>query len=593
MVENIDFREKLRSLYLIASYKPTFTGAIIIFGMLTALLEGIGVTFVVPLIEVAREPGAPPDDGIVGAFATVYGFFGIPFGIGTIVVGLGVALTLRYTASFLAEWARVYLKTSYVEDLQSRGFDNALDARIAYFDKEGSDDILNAIVTQAQKAGEAIEALIRVFQSTLLIVMYLAIALYLSPILTVLSIAFVGLITFGLRNNIESAYTIGDRVAEANERIQRAVQAGTQGIREVKTLGYDTKLREDFSNAMGQYVDSSIRVKRNEALIGNTYNLAIALLIFVLIYGALVFTNMSFGVLGAYLFVMFKLGPVVSTANKRFYQLEGMLPHLVRTEEFVENLQANPEIESGDRPVPQDPSPVAFDEVSFSYDGNEMVLRDISFQIDQGEFIAFIGESGAGKSTIASLLARLYAAESGRITAAGIPIAEYDIRDWRSRVAYVRQDPFIFNTTLENNLRVANPEATTKEIQQVCEIAQVTEFLDDLPDGYATELGDNGVRLSGGQKQRVALARALLEDADILLLDEATSDLDTNIEGRVQSGIESLNRDLMIIAIAHRLSTVRGADRIYTVEDGRIVEAGKHETLMEDEGRYAELYSAQ
>ena len=593
MADDVTFRDKLHAIYLIVLFKPKFTGAIVLFGLLTALLEGVGVTFVVPLIEVAQAPEAPPDDGIVGAFATVYSILGISFTVGTIVVGLGVVLTVRYVSTFLAAWARVYLKNHYVRDLQTRGFENALDARIAYFDREGSDDILNAIVTQAQKAGQGIEGLIRVFQGGLLIVMYVALALYLAPVLTVLSIVFVAVLTFGLRNVIGSAYTIGDRVAQANEDIQRTVQAGTQGIREVKTLGYAPKLHEDFSEAMTQYVRSSIRVSRNEALIGNTYNLSIALLIFVLIYAAFVFTTMSFGVLGAFLFVMFKLGPVVSSTNKRFYQLEGMLPHLVRTEDFIENLKQNPEIEGGDRPVPRDPSPVEFEGVSFSYDGSEEVLTDVSFHIGEGEFVAFVGESGAGKSTIAALLARLYAPDSGRITAAGTPIGEYDVDDWRSRVAYVRQNPFIFNTTLEGNLRMANPEASRRDMERVCEIAQVTEFLDDLPEGFETELGDDGVRLSGGQRQRLALARALLEDADLLLLDEATSDLDTNIETRVKTGIESMNEDLMIVAIAHRLSTVRDADRIYTIDDGEIIERGEHETLLNAEGRYAELYYAQ
>jgi subfamily B ATP-binding cassette protein MsbA len=270
-----------------------------------------------------------------------------------------------------------------------------------------------------------------------------------------------------------------------------------------------------------------------------------------------------------------------------------MLPHLLRTEEFIDELKQSEEVESGDRPVPADPMPIVFDDVRFSYEENETVLNGLSFNVRNGEFIAFVGESGAGKSTIASLIAQLYEHDAGEITANWTPIEEYDIDEWRSQIAYVRQNPFIFNTTLERNLRMANPEASREEIERVSEIAQVTEFLDDLPNGYETELGDDGVRLSGGQRQRVALARALLEDASVLLLDEATSDLDTNIENRVQTAIESMDRDFTIIAIAHRLSTVSDADRIYTIESGEILEKGEHDTLLQEGGRYAELYSAQ
>lgn len=578
---------------MIASFRPRFTAGIVVFGLFTALFEGIGVTFIVPLVEVAQSPGTTPEGGIAGMFATVYGALGVPLTLGTLVVGLSIALTVRYAASFLTEWARIRLRVNYVGDLQSRSFENALVARIGYFDTEGSDDILNAIVTQASKAGHSIEGLVNVFQKGLLILMYLAVALYLAPILTVVSAVLIGVLIFGLRNTVESAYTIGDRVADANEKIQRTVQAGTQGIREVKTLGYDDELLDEFYNGLSQYINSSIRVKRNEALISNAYSLSIAVTLFVLVYVALVFMNMSFGTLGAFLFVIFKLGPIVSNANKRYYQLEGMLPHLVRTEEFIDELKQNPEVESGDRPVPTDLSPIMFDDVSFSYDGNEEVLSDVSFSMESGEYIALVGESGAGKSTIASLLARLYVPDSGEISAAWTPISEYDLKEWRSRIAYVRQEPFIFNTTLKQNLLIANPDASRREMERVCEISQVSEFLDDLPNGYETELGDDGVRLSGGQRQRVALARALLEDADILVLDEATSHLDTNIENRVQTKIESMDRDFSIIAIAHRLSTIQGADQILTLEDGKIIEEGEHDTLLEKGGRYAELYHAQ
>ena len=593
MADDPPLRDKLHALYLIATYRPRFTAGIIVFSIFAALFEGIGITLIVPLIEVARSPGAVPEGGIAGAFATAYGFLGIPFSLGAIVAGLSVVLVIRFTSTFLTQWARIILRTNYVGDLQSRSFENALTARVAYFDAEGTDDILNAIVTQASKAGAAIEAFVHVFQKGLLILMYLGIALYLAPVLTILTGVVIGLLTYILRNTLESAYTVGDRVADANEDIQRTVQAGTQGIREVKTLGYADTLIDDFSNAMTQFIDSNIKVKRNETFIGISQNLAISLIVFALIYVSLQFANMSFGELGAFLFVIFKTGPIVSNVNKRYYQLEGMLPHLVRTEEFIDQLQDNPEVSSGDRPIPANPAPIVFDEVSFSYEENEPVLSDISFEIGDGEFVALVGESGAGKSTVASLLARFYTPDSGQISAAGSPIEEYDAKEWRSRIAYVRQDPFIFNTTLERNLLIANPGASRKEIARVCKIAQVSEFLDDLPNGYETELGDDGVRLSGGQRQRVALARALLEDADILVLDEATSDLDTNIEHRVQTEIESMDRDYIIIAIAHRLSSIKRADRIFALEDGEIIEEGEHDVLIDQDGKYAQLYRAQ
>jgi subfamily B ATP-binding cassette protein MsbA len=259
--------------------------------------------------------------------------------------------------------------------------------------------------------------------------------------------------------------------------------------------------------------------------------------------------------------------------------------------EFIDEL-GNRQEKSGDRSV-STVDRVAFNDVVFSYDSEETVLNGVSFAVERDEFVAFVGHSGAGKSTIVSLLARLYDPDRGEIRADGRSIQEYDLAEWRERIAVVRQQPFIFDDTLENDVTVGNREASRADVERVCEIARVDEFLDDLPDGYESQLGDDGVRLSGGQRQRVALARALIEEADFLVLDEATSDLDSNLEKEVQAAIESIDRDYGIVAIAHRLSTVKNADRIYTIDDGEIIESGTHQRLLANEGDCADLYAIQ
>jgi subfamily B ATP-binding cassette protein MsbA len=274
------------------------------------------------------------------------------------------------------------------------------------------------------------------------------------------------------------------------------------------------------------------------------------------------------------------------------YQAEGDLPHLVRTKQLIDDLGTHEEVNNGSRDPPPRAAPLKFDSVTFAYE-DDPVLDGISFTLGKDEFIAFVGESGAGKSTIVSLLTRFYNPDEGQIVANEVPIEQIDVDSWRERIAVVRQQPFLFNDTLRYNLTIGNRNASQSEIDEVCAIASVDEFLHELPNGYETELGDDGVRLSGGQRQRVALARALLKDAEILVLDEATSDLDSNIESDVQEAIEAMDRDYATIAIAHRLSTVTNADRIYTLEDGEIIEQGGHDDLIDAQGKYAELYSIQ
>jgi len=594
--EPVSRREQLRALLRVAQYRPVFTLVIIGGSVFAASLEAVGLSFILPIVEIVQAPGDPAAqaDGVMLAFVQAYQTIGIPFTLGTVVTGVSLVLTVRWTSTFVVRWLREALVFDYMRELQTQSFDNALDARIAYFDQEGSDDILNAIVTQAEYASRVIRYVINFFEQFLLSLMYLAIAFVLAPRLTLFAGVFLGGLTVFFRYVLESGYDIGDRVADANERLQQAAQAGTQGIRDTKLFGLQSELFDDFLNAVDQFATSSIKMQRNETAIQTFYNLLTAISVFVLIYLAIAYANMSLGSLGIFLFAMFRLGPKASTLNSKFYRIESNLPHLVRTQTFIDRLKQNREPSVSNESVPAEVEHVKFDDVYFSYDGaDEEALSGISLEFEKGEFVGFVGQSGAGKSTIVSLLARLYEPDDGEIQANGRPIHEMDIDEWRSRIAVVRQDPFIFNDTLRYNLTIGNRDVTADDLDRVCQIACVDEFFDELPNGYDSQLGDDGVRLSGGQRQRVSLARALLKDADVLVLDEATSDLDSNLEQQVQEAIEGMDRDYAIVGIAHRLSTVKNADRIYTVEDGKIIETGGHEELIDNGGQYADLYAIQ
>ncbi|WP_293032877.1 ABC transporter ATP-binding protein [Natronococcus sp.] len=592
--EHISRRDKINALLDVARFSPKFTTLIVGLGLLAAVLEGIGLSFILPIIEIvqADDPVAEAD-GLMEAFVVAYDTLGVPFTLGFVVAGVAVVMTVRYTASFLVGWFREALRTYYIRDLQVRAFDNALDAEVKYFDEEGSDDILNAIVTQTYYAGRVIRRVIKVLEQLFLSLAYLTIALVMAPMLTLIAIAILGGLTVLLRGVLEGGYDLGDEVADANERRQEAAQAGTQGIRDVRIFGLAGELRGNFLDAVDQYTTARIKLRRNEAAINNFYNLGVAVSVFVLIYIALTFADLSIGALGVFLFAMMQLGPKVSALNEYYYKVENDLPHLVRTQQFIEDLEGREEVNEPTREVPDRVDHVEFDDVEFSYDGDEQVLKGIDFEVEKGEFVAFVGQSGAGKSTIVSLLARLYEVDRGEIRANGVPIGEMDVDEWRERISIVRQDPFIFNDTLRYNLTIGNRDVTRAEIERACSIAKIDEFLEDLPNGYDTVLGDDGTRLSGGQKQRVSLARALLEDTELLILDEATSDLDSSLEQEVQAAIEGMDRDYAMLAIAHRLSTVENADRIYTVSDGEVVEAGQHGDLIDRGGQYADLYAIQ
>jgi len=591
-VDDLTWREKSKALARVARYRPQFTVGLIVLGGITALLEGIGLSFINPILKVAQSGGeVRSSGGILSIFVDAYSVLGIPFTLEYLIVGVASAMTARFFLSFVVAWLKSVLQQTYEQSLRKRAFQSALQAQTRYFDEEGSDDILNAIITETRYSGKAIKYTVQMMEVVFLIGVYLSVMFYIAPEMTVYVLGVLGVLTYVLRFIVEPAYTVGTRVAKANEQVQQSVQAGTQGIRDVKLFGLRNETFEVFSDSLSRFTQSSIDLARNQAAIQNFYDLSAALTLFSLIYIGFVYSGLSLGALGIFLLAMFRFAPLVSRLNSEIYGLEGNLSHLTRTQAFVDDLDYQSE-STGSEPVSRVES-IEFDDVFFSYGSGETVLEDLSFDVDRGEFIAFVGQSGAGKSTIVSLLARLYEPNQGEIRANGRPISTYDIDEWRSRIAVVRQQPFIFNDTLTRNISVGNRDATFEDVKRVSEIAKVDEFVDDLPNGYDSQLGDDGVRLSGGQRQRVALARALLKDADFLFLDEATSDLDSSLERDVQAAIESMNRGYGIIAIAHRLSTVKNADRIYTLDDGEIVEYGDHQQLLDDDGEYADLYTIQ
>jgi subfamily B ATP-binding cassette protein MsbA len=236
---------------------------------------------------------------------------------------------------------------------------------------------------------------------------------------------------------------------------------------------------------------------------------------------------------------------------------------------------------------------LSFEGVTFSYKEDQPVLRDISFSVEPKTRVALVGHSGAGKTTLATLVPRFYDPDQGRVLVDGIDLRELDLRHYRQQVGFVPQDIFLFDRTVAENIASGIGKASPEEIEAAADAANATEFIREMPEGFETVIGERGVRLSGGQRQRLAIAREILRDPGILILDEATSALDSESEALIQDALEHLLEGRTSIVIAHRLSTVMGSDLILVMEGGRIVERGRHEELLEAGGRYSVLYRTQ
>lgn len=586
-------REKLAAVAEAARFRPVLGIGITVLSLVTALLEGVGLGFLLPIIEISQSSTtAAGTDGFLGTFVQVYSTLGLPLTLEYLILGVAVVMGVRFGLSFLTSWLRSILGLSYRRALRERLFGSLVYGPIEYIDHAGSDKLLNSLITETGRAGGIVMSVFSIAENVLRGVIYLAIAALLSPALTVLALVGLGISTGAVRYVLEPAYTVGDEVAETNDRIQSVSQAALQGMRDVRLFNMRSEFVSRMERVLGRYVDVSVRFRRNRAALRNLNQFSNAIVVFGLVYVGFTYTDLSLAKLGVFLFAVFRLSPVLNQVNNQVYNLDGQMPHLVRIRERLREIEQQRMSASDGGLDVNSIDTVSFEDVSFAY-SDDHVLDDVSFSVTRGEKIALVGPSGAGKSTVVSLLARLRTPESGEILADGVPISDLDVEAWRDRLAVVRQDPFLFDDTLAANVTIGDRDASQADVEQACQIARVDEFLPELPDGYDTELGENGVRLSGGQKQRVAIARALLKDADVLVLDEATSELDSNIEHEVYKGIRSLNDRYATLSIAHRLSTVDDADRIYTLADGSVVEVGTHEQLLDNTGTYADLHATQ
>jgi len=505
--------------------------------------------------------------------------------------------SLRGVANFVSTYCVSFMSAQLIMDMRQQVFEHYLRLPVSYIDRENSGNLISRVTYDTEQIARASgSALISIVRDSMTAIGMLAIMFYYSWKLS-LCILVIGPL-MGIVISI-----VSKRFRKVSKQIQSAMGGVTatteQMIKGHKNVlvfgGQQTEVDRFYHvNDQNRYQNMKLAVAQSisQPLIMVIGSFALAFVLYAATWDSMK-TDLTAGTFAAILAAMLAmLQPIknLTRVNAEFQR------GIAACTTVFELLDTPPEPDNGKFSIDRVQGKLTFENVTFTYPGQEKpALNGIDFEVKPGKTIALVGRSGSGKSTIASLITRFYAGlESGDIRLDDTSIYDYQLKSLRNQVALVSQQVTLFNDTIANNIAYAYPgEVTHEQIVRAAELAYAMEFIDTLPEGLDTQVGENGVLLSGGQRQRIAIARAMLRDAPVLILDEATSALDTESEKAIQKGLDNLRHNRTSIVIAHRLSTIESADEILVIDQGRVVERGDHSELIAQAGIYANLYQMQ
>lgn len=564
--------------------------------ILIGLLEGSGIAMLLPLLHVLGLGGAGQNHGFA---ATALSILRSGSGTSALLRVLVIMVAIKSAQSALRAYSNTlsfHLETDFVCFLRDRFYRAIVQAGWLAITRLRSSDLTQALLAELPWVGLATRQLLMLLSQSLVALAQITIAFALSPRMTAVALGAGAIVGLGLRRFRHRSFALGEVGQSQRKEMAAAITEHLAGLKIVKGHAREGLHFEHFRRAMDAIADNAMKLQRVGALTGIWLQVgaAVALGLFVWLAVGVWHTNPAH--LLILVFVFTRLLSQVTQLQNQWHAIVQALPAFIATEELRAGLDAAAE--------PARPAVAArvilsdalrVENVTFTYDPakSPVALRGVDLEIPARQVTAFCGASGAGKSTLADIILGLLTPTRGRVLLDGGSLDGPRLHEWRQSIGYVPQETFLFHETVRTNLLWARADATDADLREALDAAAARGFVERLPQGLDTLVGDRGVRLSGGERQRIALARALLRRPTLLVLDEATSSLDSQNERLVQDAIERLHGELTIVVIAHRLSTVRFADRIVVLDAGRIVETGTwHELAGRAGGAFQQLVAA-
>jgi subfamily B ATP-binding cassette protein MsbA len=579
---------------------PKITVMALMFSLLAAIFEGFNVSLLLSLLQSLTGDTNSQQQFHTGIEWVDTVFLGVgadgPTRLYRVSLLILITTWMRSGLNYVAQLYTEITQLTLIDRLRKQIFEKLQSVKISYFSNTKSGELINTLTTEIERLKQAFGDAAFLFSRSINAVVYLVSMFLISWQLSVISLMLFTLLAVGLS-------TLNGRVREASFDVSKASNRFTSiavefinGIRTVHAFSTEDFERQRYYNASLNLVSASKKIALVWMVVkpfAEALATTILVAMIVLAYTGLV-TNGALQVasLLTFFFVLFRFVPIIQDIN-------GVATHISTmygSSEVVKKLLDIDEkqyFRNGHIEFPGLKRSIDFVSVDFGYDSENLVLSNITLMIERGRMTALVGASGAGKTTLADLIPRFHDPTQGHVFIDGVDLRDIEIHSLRRKIAVVSQDTFIFNTSVRNNIAYGSQGATDEEVYAAARLANALEFVQEMPEGFDTQLGDRGVRLSGGQRQRIAIARALLRDPEILILDEATSALDTVSERLIQESIEKLSVGRTVVVIAHRLSTIVRADKVVVLEQGQIVEQGGYQELLELKGKLWKYHQMQ
>lgn len=506
-----------------------------------------------------------------------------------------VMFVLRGTAHFIGNYCLAWVGNNVVADLRQKLFEHIMSMSVSFHDKESTGSLIAKLTYDSEQVLNATsKALITLVQQGAFVIGLLIIMFYNSWQLSLIFLVITPIIAVVVVFVSGRFRKISKNIQGAMGQVNSAAEQVFNAHKVVLTFGGQQGEFERFSKINKHNRQQRMKMVGTKAFsvpfIQVIASFALAVVLYVANFESMqaTLTAGSFTTVLTMMAMLLRPLKLLTTVNSEFQT--GMAAAI----SIFKVLDKKIEKDEGVLTLTAPKGELAFKNVNFTYGGKEQpALKNISFTVSPGETLALVGRSGSGKSTASSLFLRFYDADSGEVQVDGIDVEQYKLTSLRQQFAYVSQQVVLFNDTVAKNIAYGKPKASKDEIIAAAKSAHVMEFVDNMPEGLETIIGENGAMLSGGQRQRIAIARALLCDAPFLILDEATSALDTESERHIQDALQVLQQNRTCIVIAHRLSTIESADKIIVMEQGEIIEQGDHQSLLAEKGAYAQLHNFQ